>query len=152
MRHGKRNPSQKYAQDMKNILKFKDFIVSSYEIGNSSLCAQDIENIKNWKVETAMLDEPYEINKEGYQEALLIGKRINESFSKLLKDLHEKDYFFLAGFNRHLKESARAFIVGLNQTNLVIENSTNDYQIVAVSNNKCFEINQLNKFSAIFRL
>lgn len=118
---------------MKNILKYKDFFVSSYEIGNSSLCAQDIENIKKWEVETGLLDNPFEITMEGYQESLRIGNRINESFRDLLKDLQEKDYLFLHGFDSRLEQSAMAFIEGLNQTNLVTKNGTDDYHIVAVS-------------------
>lgn len=118
---------------MKHILKYKDFIVTSYEIGNGSMCAQDIENIKHWEVDTAILDKPYEISTEGYQESLHIGSRIKETFPKLLEDLQEKDYLFLPGFGYHLEQSARAFVEGLNQSSLVIENDPNYYQIVAVS-------------------
>ncbi|KAJ8732803.1 hypothetical protein PYW07_015402 [Mythimna separata] len=130
MRHGKRNPSQSFAHYIQHILKYKDFIVSSYEIGNSSLCAQDIENLKNWNVDLTMLSNPYVITTEGYQETLRLSNRMMETFPELLKKLPEKDYSFLPGFGRHLEVSARAFIEGLNQ-NLTLENDTNDYQFVA---------------------
>ncbi|KAJ8731978.1 hypothetical protein PYW08_014708 [Mythimna loreyi] len=130
MRHGKRNPGQIFARHMQHILEHKDVIVSSYEVGNSSLCAQDIENIKNWNVDVPVLTKPNEIAEEGYQELLRIGNRINEAFPELLKELQAKDYLFLPGFGQHLKESARAFVQGLNKK-LILENDTDDYQIVA---------------------
>ncbi|KAJ8731976.1 hypothetical protein PYW08_014706 [Mythimna loreyi] len=129
MRHGKRNPGENFAQNMQQILKQKDLIVSSYEIGNSSMCAQDIENLRNWNVDTAMLSKPNEIAEEGYQELLRIGNRINEAFPELLKELQKKDYLFLSGFGQRFEESAKAFVKGLNQ-NLNIGNDT-DNKILA---------------------
>ncbi|KAJ8731980.1 hypothetical protein PYW08_014710 [Mythimna loreyi] len=129
IRHGKRNPEEKYAQNMRHVLKQKDFIVSSYEIGNSSLCAQDIENIKNWNVDTAVLTKLNEIAEEGYQELLRLGSRINEAFPELLKELQEKDYLFLPAFGQRFVDSAKAFVEGLNQ-NLAV-NVTKDSQTLA---------------------
>ncbi|KAJ8732802.1 hypothetical protein PYW07_015401 [Mythimna separata] len=129
-RHGKRNPDVNFAQNMQHIIKQKDFIVSSYEIGNSSLCAQDIENIKNWDVDMDMMSKPNEIAKEGYQDLLRFANRMQESFPKLLKDFQEQDYLFLQGFGQRFEKSARAFVEGLNQ-NLIVENVTTDSHVMA---------------------
>ncbi|XP_022816239.1 multiple inositol polyphosphate phosphatase 1-like [Spodoptera litura] len=132
LRHGKRNPSQRYAEDMQFILKnYKDYIVSSYEIGNSSLCAQDVENIKNWKIDTSMLDEPNKLSNEGYREVLDIGRRIKETFPELLSNLRENEYKFTPGFGTRLEESAKAYIEGLNDHKLVITKVYGDYTFVA---------------------
>ncbi|CAH1644365.1 unnamed protein product [Spodoptera littoralis] len=132
LRHGKRNPSQRYSEDIQFILKnYKDYIVSSYEIGNSSLCAQDVENIKNWKIETSMLDEPNELSNEGYRELLNIGRRIKETFPELMSNLQENEYKFTPGFGTRFEESAKAFIEGLNEHKLVITKIYGDYTFVA---------------------
>ncbi|KAJ8731979.1 hypothetical protein PYW08_014709 [Mythimna loreyi] len=115
---------------MQHALIQKDFIVSSCEIGNSSMCAQDIENIKNWNADVAILSKPYDLAEEGYQELLRIGSKIYEAFPELLKELQEKDYLFLPGFGQRFEESAKAFIEGLNQ-NLTIEKVTADSEILA---------------------
>ncbi|KAF9412916.1 hypothetical protein HW555_008695 [Spodoptera exigua] len=131
-RHGKRNPSSKYATDIQYILKYyKDFIVSSFEIGNSSLCAQDVENIKNWKIDTKMLDEPNEISSEGYRELFDIGSRIKETFPELLSKLQENEYKFQPAFGSRIEESARAFAEGLDDCNLLITKIYGDYTYVA---------------------
>ena len=112
---------------------YKDFIVASYEIGNSSLCAQDYQNLKNWVADTDMLYKPDMIASEGYEEFLRFGRRIKDTFPELLKDLQEKDYLFIPMFGDRMVDSSKAFVEGLNDSNLAVQYDRKFYRIIAVS-------------------
>lgn len=132
-RHGKRNPGVKYARHIKDILQYKDNIISSFEIGNSSLCAQDIDNLRNSKIDKSFLGEPIQIVSEGYQELLRLGSRLKEALPELLNGLQAENYVFRPAYGRRMYDSARAFIEGLNYDKLNITDGDDDYSIVAVS-------------------
>lgn len=133
MRHGKRHPGIKFVQAIKDFLNYKDFIISSYDNGNSTLCAQDIENIRKWKIDKNMFNKPNEIANEGYQELVGIGSRLKESFPEVLNKLQEQDYLFVPAFGSRMQNSAEAFIKGLKNKNLTVQKADDDYSVVAVS-------------------
>lgn len=133
IRHGKRNPGEKFAKNIKAILNLKDSIINSFEEGNSLLCAQDVENLNKWKTNQDMLEKPNEITNEGYLELFRLAKRMKEAIPELLNDLQNKDTLFLPGFGGRLHVSAKSFVDGLANKNLEIKEAENNYSIAAVS-------------------
>ncbi|PZC76916.1 hypothetical protein B5X24_HaOG204013 [Helicoverpa armigera] len=131
VRHGKRNPSTKFAEDIKAFLTYRDDIIASYKMGNSTLCAQDIENIKNWEVDTDMFVRHNEIDAEGYQELVNIAQRFKEAFPELLNEIQNKDYEILTAYGSRMTDSAKAFNEGLTPYNLTISEAENNYSVLA---------------------
>lgn len=106
---------------MKEVMLYKDQIISSYDRGNSLLCAQDVDNFREWEVHRSFIEEPNMIMSEGYQEMLGIGKRFRASFSKLLNNLTEEDYLFTPTFGPRTGVSIEAFVEGFGNENYVIQ-------------------------------
>lgn len=127
MRHGKTYPVAHYAKPMKETLFLKDYVISSYENGNSSLCAQDIENLRNWAPDRNLFDKDGQLSDEGYQELAGIGRRLLQAFPKLLKTLDKNDYIFRAVKEKWAKESIKAFVDGLGNKQLLIEPARDGY-------------------------
>ncbi|KAJ8732801.1 hypothetical protein PYW07_015400 [Mythimna separata] len=129
MRHGKKNPGTKFLQDIKGVLNFKDHIVSSYDNGNSSLCAQDVDNLREWEIATSFIDEPNEITNEGYQEMFRIGSRLKEALPEIFNGLKDEEYSFRPTFGPRGEVSAQAFIEGLGYKDLFIEQAETNASI-----------------------
>ncbi|CAB3243407.1 unnamed protein product [Arctia plantaginis] len=89
MRHGKRNPSINFLREMKETLFIKDYIVSSYERGNSTLCAQDIDNFRDWVIEDEIFEKVNQLSDEGYEEMT----RIQASLEAYVKGLGNKHLY-----------------------------------------------------------
>ncbi|XP_075971142.1 multiple inositol polyphosphate phosphatase 1-like [Anticarsia gemmatalis] len=131
LRHGKRNPGGRFAKQMKAVLEFKQYILNNYETGNHTMCAQDIENLRKWQPSKSVMNEPNELNDEGYLEMVGIASRLRETFPDLLSDLHEGEYLFHPAFGNRMLDSAKAFIEGLQYRGLTIEKVINGYDDMA---------------------
>ncbi|XP_026734702.1 multiple inositol polyphosphate phosphatase 1-like [Trichoplusia ni] len=92
-RHGNRNPGTSVTAGMREMALIKDDIVRSYYVGNSQLCAQDIENFNKWMWNTTLeLTQSY-LTGTGYEELYDIGKRIREKYPHLVQGNPEEFYF-----------------------------------------------------------
>ncbi|XP_026740044.1 multiple inositol polyphosphate phosphatase 1-like [Trichoplusia ni] len=131
LRHGKRNPGILFVKQMKDAVAIRDYVASSYEKGNSSLCAQDVENLRNWMDDKKTLDKPFQLTDEGYQEALGIGQRFKQAFPKLLSNLEPNDYVFRHAHGMWILDSAKGFVEGLSKKQLKIEPHRTDFDILS---------------------
>lgn len=109
----------------------KNSIIASYENGNCSLCAQDIQNLQNWQIDGKTNSEP--LTKEGYQDMLGIGSRFKTAFSKLVSNLQAGSYLFHSSSTSQADESAKAFVKGFQGKELLIEKVKNGVDVIAVS-------------------
>ncbi|XP_075971143.1 multiple inositol polyphosphate phosphatase 1-like [Anticarsia gemmatalis] len=112
IRHGKMNPSGDYVKQMKDAMFIKDYVASSYEHGNSSLCAQDVESLQNWTPDKGLFDKDSQLSEEGYQEMVGLGKRLRKAFSKLLEQLSTQDYTFRSVNEKVGQDSIKGFVEG----------------------------------------
>lgn len=135
IRHGQRNPGIDFARQMKKALSLKKLIVKSFDRKNSSVCAQDIENLRNWNVPMDMLTNVRYLTKQGYQESLGIGQRIRAVFPDLVNNLEEGTYQFQSAYGHWLVNSMKAFVEGITAGNndKMIEEINDDGDIIAVS-------------------
>lgn len=133
VRHGKIYPGLSSGGNMKDAIVFKDYVVSSYDLGNSSLCAQDVDNLRHWTPDSKMFGKTNQLCEEGYQESLAMGSRLKEAFPKLLSKLNKENYTFRPASGNWIEGSAKAFINGLQNERLVIEKVREKYDIMAVS-------------------
>ncbi|KAG7299761.1 hypothetical protein JYU34_016770 [Plutella xylostella] len=113
MRHGPRNPGPDFARKIKTALSYKDDIIKSYEKGNSSLCAQDVDNLKAYEVPEDMFIYVSKLTEEGYNDMFQIGKRIAQTFPKLVESLDDGSYEFRAVYGHWIEKSLKAYVEGL---------------------------------------
>ena len=133
IRHGQRNPGRMYGEHMRSAIAVKDYLVASFERGNCSLCAQDVENLGNWQVNMDIFDKPITLTKEGYQESEGIGRRLKQAFPRLLENLEEIDYLIRPAHWPWIEESAKGFAQGLNNKQMTVQPSNTDFDVLAVS-------------------
>lgn len=117
---------------MRDALIIKDYIVSSYEKGNSSLCAQDVENLRNWKVNMDIFEKPSELTKEGYQESEGIARRLKQAFPKLLENLENEHALIRPARGYWIEESAKGFIQGISDKRLTVQQPGIEFDILTV--------------------
>lgn len=115
-------------------MKFKDYIVDSFNKGNSFLCAQDVENLKNWFDERKVFDSVQSLTEEGYQEIFGIGKRLRATFKELLRDLGNSSYRVRSAYGPWVENGAEAFVKGFSDIPINIEPANPNDNIIAVSN------------------
>ncbi|KAJ8731981.1 hypothetical protein PYW08_014711 [Mythimna loreyi] len=121
MRHGKKYPGSTFLQHIKDVLYLKDYIISNYDNGNSSLCAQDVDSFREWTIEEKFINEPNTVTNEGYQEMLRFGSRLKEVLPEIFNDLKEEEYSFRPTYGSRGEVSAEALIKGLGYKDLFIE-------------------------------
>ncbi|XP_073951525.1 multiple inositol polyphosphate phosphatase 1-like isoform X2 [Choristoneura fumiferana] len=121
-RHGRTHPAAKRAGKMKEAISIRDLVVSSYEKGRCSLCAQDIDNLRDWPVNYDLFEKTNALQDEGYQDMFGIGYRLKTVFPQFLDKLEHESYLFKPSDHHWSKESAEAFVKGLGSQNLVIDN------------------------------
>ncbi|KAJ8732798.1 hypothetical protein PYW07_015397 [Mythimna separata] len=131
IRHGHRFPGIEYAKHMKAALVIKDYIVSSYERGNCSLCAQDVENLRTWQDDKQMLDNHHQLSEEGNLESVGLGRRLRQAFPKLLAKLDKNDYQFRPAPGEWMADGVKAFVDGLYDSPLTIEPAKIDFDIIS---------------------
>ncbi|XP_050675841.1 multiple inositol polyphosphate phosphatase 1-like [Leptidea sinapis] len=119
IRHGNRNPSGTVTGEMNELqAKIKHEIIASYEAGNNSLCAQDIQDLRAWTWNSTMdVSESY-LTGTGYEEIYDMAKRIREKYPHLLAGT-EEHFYFRPTYKQRTVASAMAFVHGLTEgTNL----------------------------------
>lgn len=98
---------------MNKSLSIRENVISSYKSGKSSLCAQDVENLQNWKADNKMLDKTNFLTEEGTQELIGIANRLQQAFPSLLRDLKDGIYK-LSSAEGLMEESAELFVKGFH--------------------------------------
>ncbi|XP_059061485.1 multiple inositol polyphosphate phosphatase 1-like [Achroia grisella] len=117
-RHGNRNPGDGVVDNMKAIVRLKDEIIASYEVGTSQLCAQDIEDLRRWSWNETIEESPAYLTGTGYEELYDIGKRLREKYPQLLSGSSDSYYFRTTKEQRTITSSI-AYVHGLtDNTNL----------------------------------
>ncbi|KAJ0176849.1 hypothetical protein K1T71_008028 [Dendrolimus kikuchii] len=112
-RHGNRNPGNSVTAAMKVIADLKDEIIASYEAGRGELCAQDIDEFKEWKWnETLEVSQSF-LTGQGYEEIYDIAKRLREKYPQLLQGSTE-DYYIRPTNEQRTITSAVAFVHGFS--------------------------------------
>ncbi|KAJ0179835.1 hypothetical protein K1T71_004426 [Dendrolimus kikuchii] len=131
IRHGKNNPGGNFTKLVSRALSVKEDIIASYDNGNSSLCAQDMENLRRWSLDRTMIEKSDQLAKEGYEEMYELGVRLKRVFGKLLQNLDKDNYMFKPASGDVIHDSAKAFVKGLGYENVLIDKSKTGYDIIA---------------------
>ncbi|CAH2107245.1 unnamed protein product [Euphydryas editha] len=129
-RHGKRFPSSHVSAIMKEAISIRNYVITSYEKGYSSLCAQDVENLRNWELNESFFDGKEDITEEGRKEMVGLGKRLKEAFPTLLNNLREGSYTFRSARGAWMEKSIKHFVKGLGNKNLSIDDPKADIDIM----------------------
>ncbi|CAH0728799.1 unnamed protein product, partial [Brenthis ino] len=131
IRHGKRTPGTDYAGNMMEAITLKDVIAISHEKGESDLCAQDVENLYNWKPDPELFNNTHSLSKEGYLEVFGIARRIKKAFKELLMNLEDGSYIIRSAFGHWVEDGVESFVKGMSDKPLLVENSNPHYDIIA---------------------
>ncbi|KAJ8731984.1 hypothetical protein PYW08_014714 [Mythimna loreyi] len=123
IRHGQKNPGTGNGKYMKEAVVIKNDIVSSYERGRCSLCAQDVENLRKWQDDKQMFTKPDKLTKEGALESEGLARRLKQAFPKLLAKIDKNDYQFRPANapDAWVADSVKAFVGGLYDKPLTIQ-------------------------------
>ncbi|KAL4706577.1 hypothetical protein ACJJTC_015775 [Scirpophaga incertulas] len=111
---------------MKIAEAIRNYIVESFDKGNSSLCAQDVENLKNWFSDKKLYTGIQTLTDEGYQEMHTIAKRLKMTLPNLLSNLRQREYRFGSTSKDKIEESAKAYADGFGNGSLVTDKDNID--------------------------
>jgi hypothetical protein len=117
---------------MENALAIRNYIEDSFKSGNSSLCAQDVDNLKNWPLDHKLFKGVQLLTDEGYKEMYTIAKRLKSVYPNLLSNLKQGEYKFGFTSDEKIEESTKAYIEGFDDKGLNIDKLAID-DIIAVS-------------------
>lgn len=132
MRHSKSYPLKEFGKSIEEALTIRDLVISSYNSGNSSICSQDIQNLRNWKLNNIIIENANDLTNEGQEEMIEFGKRLQNAYPTLLNSL-ESHYSFRSTPDKKTESSAKSFAEGLKIKNFDLETSKNNDEIVSVS-------------------
>lgn len=118
---------------MIDTLAVRDYVVASYRRGNSSLCAQDVENLRDWKPSDELFGNTHGLTRDGYLEIFGIGRRLKEAFTELLSDLEDGSYSIRSASGHWVEDGVEGFTKGLSDKSLFVEDVNPQYDIMAVS-------------------
>ena len=118
---------------MKEAISIRNYVESSYEKGHSSLCAQDVENLRNWVFNGSFFDGRQDITEEGRKEMMGLGRRLKEAFPALLDDLQKGSYTFRSARGPWIENSIKHFVTGLDINNLIIDETRTNSDVMDVS-------------------
>ena len=95
--------------------RIKSRILQNYEAGRTSLCAFDIELIRNWRFDSNItLEREQILTQTGWDELEGLGRRYQQAFPELLPTTYSRDHFFFRSTTTQRSiESLRAFTVAL---------------------------------------
>lgn len=90
-------------------------ILENYDSGRSSLCASDIQLIRNWKLDPNMtFDNADELTVAGWGESRQLAERYQSAFPTLLPSEYSRNhYFFRSGAVQRTRDTLRGFADGL---------------------------------------
>lgn len=115
-RHGSRYP---FERDLPNLLQFlpalQRQILTNYDAGRTSLCASDIELIRNWQFNPNItMDNAEHLSPSGWSEMRAMGQRFQAAFPTILSSTYSpNDYFFQTSNFERTRSSLSAFADGL---------------------------------------
>ncbi|XP_004931928.2 multiple inositol polyphosphate phosphatase 1 [Bombyx mori] len=130
MRHSKSYPLKEFGKSIEEALTIRDLVISSYNSGNSSICSQDIQNLRNWKLNNIIIENANDLTNEGQEEMIEFGKRLQNAYPTLLNSL-ESHYSFRSTPDKKTESSAKSFAEGLKIKNFDLETSKNNDEIVS---------------------
>ncbi|XP_063821362.1 multiple inositol polyphosphate phosphatase 1-like [Ostrinia nubilalis] len=120
-KHGKSYPNNHYAAKMEGAVIIRNYLQDSQAKGTCSLCAQDVENLKNWPIDKKVFKGLNELSDEGYQEMVGLGRRLRAVFPNLLGNLEQGEYSFRPTSVDKIEDSAKAFIEGIVNKGLELD-------------------------------
>lgn len=115
-RHGTRLPSK---TDLGKIFQHNELIhagiLRNYDAGRTSLCASDIEMIRNWRFDPNItLEREQYLTVAGWNELQGLAQRYQEAFPTVLTSTYSpNDYLFRTTYKQRTLASLRAFADGL---------------------------------------
>lgn len=115
-RHGTRLPSRSDINDMlQNSARLQSEILRNYEAGRTSLCASDIELIRNWRFDSNITaDNEQLLTVTGWNEFQGLAQRYQAAFPTLLPSTYSQNhYFFRTTHTQRALASMQAFADGL---------------------------------------
>ncbi|CAK1554516.1 unnamed protein product [Leptosia nina] len=122
MRHGTRHPEKKDVEKMKNVVPLIMDILQAHQEERGGMCAQDIENLRNWKWNEDLEAPQSELTEAGIEELKSIGQRFGDRFSHILENLEK--FEVRASIEQRTQQSAQAFVNGLQRRNQTLNVST----------------------------
>lgn len=131
-RNGKTYPDQETAYQMKEALLLKKYIESSSAIRNTSLCAQDVENLVQFPINDNMFKLDGYLTEEGQQDMVGIGKRLHHEFPELFENLKDEDVSFISTHDTDVESSTKAFAEGLGNVHFDTA-SEEEVKLISVS-------------------
>jgi len=113
VRHGTRYPSKQAIKLMQEDLGHMHVrIMEAVKDGRSSLCNEDVEEMKKWKVEVRE-DQAKLLHPEGEREMVLLGERWLNRLGDLLVNYEEDLYRLRSTNTQRAQQSGQSFATGL---------------------------------------
>ncbi|XP_039753311.1 multiple inositol polyphosphate phosphatase 1-like [Pararge aegeria] len=122
VRHGTRRPNTNDSKTMRKASFLRENIIQSHANGNVEMCAQDIEDLRNWNWNPKLDYKKSFLTSKGYQELFEFGHRFGQKYSSFLKEVHYS--VIRPTSEQRTQGSVKAFLEGLQGINrsFVIEN------------------------------
>ncbi|KAG6446408.1 hypothetical protein O3G_MSEX004399 [Manduca sexta] len=112
-------------------MDIRKHVLSSFEHGDSSLCAQDVQYLEEWSMDKKVLAEPNSLTEEGKNDFTSFGDRLKKAFPKLFNNLGEADYELRPAAGGQIEDNVKAFIKGLRNEKLKIQKAKNGFDEIA---------------------
>ena len=115
-RHGSRLPSSGDTRRMLDIHeRLQAQVSANYDAGRTQLCSQDIENIRNWRINSNIsVDRNSELVETGWIELRDIARRFQSAFPTVLPSAYNRSRFIFRGTDRQRTvASLQGFAEGL---------------------------------------
>lgn len=114
IRHGTRNPDEKYLSKMRlRLPALQTAIISNHRQSKGALCDSELINLTLWSPQIELGDQKHLVH-EGEDEMLELAERFQNRFPGLLPDVYSNSSFkFRFTATQRTKESQRYFTIGL---------------------------------------
>lgn len=115
-RHGTRNPAPNAINNiLDNSERIHRDILANYEQGRTTLCASDIELLRNWSLNPSFsLEVAQNLSSSGWEEMEELAKRYQAAFPTILSSPYSpSEYFFRSAGAHRTETSLHAFTDGL---------------------------------------
>ena len=120
LRHGTRLPTSSEIGQMIDLNeRLQTDILANYNAGRTSLCAGDIELIRNWRFDPNITtDNDEDLTISGWFEMVNMAERLQEAFPTIFSSTYSPNHYnFMASNTPRAQDSIRAFADGLFGTN-----------------------------------
>lgn len=115
-RHGARLPTADDISLMQQrVDELRSEILTNYNNGRTSICAADIELIRNWSFDSEIITErALDLVDAGWNEMIELAQRYQSAFPSIFSSPYSpNDYFFRPTNTHRTQQSLRAFAMGL---------------------------------------